>query len=254
MRSAWRRKLRSDRRALPTHRSRPGSFDEALAEANDVVAVAAAKHVEQKELSIPLALRCCWQDGVARRRPPRSPMQQAINAIDSEAQLQPKKSTTEKSIAQLQARKLRLTQERERLNAPEDAELIAIDEQLDGRARRARSCRADGAGGRGRSYHADEERAHRRAELDVAQRKLGELRARENAIGSVQAKFGNRGKASCSATGSTSTRFAATNSGRNSRVDAGWEDAVEAVLRDRLNALPVASLEEAMRLPDRPRG
>lgn len=225
-------------------------LDEALAEANDAVAVAAAKHVEQKEFvdaastTLPLAETALRTASAAL-----ADIQQAINAIDSEAQLsQLKKSTTEKSIAQLQARQLRLTQERERLNAPEDAELIAIDEQLDGERAELEAAEQTAQEAEAAAEHADEERAHRRAELDVAQRKLGELKARENAIGSVQAKFGNRGEGQLQ-------RWLDEHQIRGDRfwsklkVDAGWEDAVEAVLRDRLNALPVASLEEAMRLP-----
>ena len=235
---------------LANAQEQAGQLDEALAEANDAVAVAAAKHVEQKEFvdtagtALPLAETALRAASTAL-----ADVQQAINAIDSEAQLsQLKKSTTEKSIAQLQARQLRLTQERERLNAPEDAELIAIDEQLDGERAELEAAEQTAQEAEAAATHADEERAHRRAELDVAQRKLGELRARENAIGSVQAKFGNRGEGQLQ-------RWLDEHQIRGDKfwsklkVDAGWEDAVEAVLRDRLNALPVASLEEAMRLP-----
>lgn len=235
---------------LSNAQEQAGQLDEALAEANDAVAVAAAKHVEQKEFvdtagtALPLAETALRAASTAL-----ADVQQAINAIDSEAQLsQLKKSTTEKSIAQLQARQLRLTQERERLNAPEDAELIAIDEQLDGERAELEAAEQTAQEAEAAATHADEERAHRRAELDVAQRKLGELRARENAIGSVQAKFGNRGEGQLQ-------RWLDEHQIRGDKfwsklkVDAGWEDAVEAVLRDRLNALPVASLEEAMRLP-----
>ena len=235
---------------LANAQEQAGQLDEALAEANDAVAVAAAKHVEQKEFvdtagtALPLAETALRAASTAL-----ADVQQAINAIDSEAQLsQLKKSTTEKSIAQLQARQLRLTQERERLNAPEDAELIAIDEQLEGERAELEAAEQTAQEAEAAATHADEERAHRRAELDVAQRKLGELRARENAIGSVQAKFGNRGEGQLQ-------RWLDEHQIRGDKfwsklkVDAGWEDAVEAVLRDRLNALPVASLEEAMRLP-----
>ena len=235
---------------LANAQEQAGQLDEALAEANDAVAVAAAKHVEQKEFvdtagtALPLAETALRAASTAL-----ADVQQAINAIDSEAQLsQLKKSTTEKSIAQLQARQLRLTQERERLNAPEDAELIAIDEQLEGERAELEAAEQTAQEAEAAATHADDERAHRRAELDVAQRKLGELRARENAIGSVQAKFGNRGEGQLQ-------RWLDEHQIRGDKfwsklkVDAGWEDAVEAVLRDRLNALPVASLEEAMRLP-----
>ncbi|MBL8311245.1 MAG: chromosome segregation protein SMC [Burkholderiales bacterium] len=225
-------------------------LEEALAEANDAVAVAAARHAEQREFvdtastALPLAETALRTASAAL-----ADIQQAINAIDSEAQLsQLKKSTTEKSIAQLQARQLRLTQERERLNAPEDAELVAIDEQLDGERAELEAAEQTAQEAEAAATHADEERGHRRAELEQTTRRLSELRARENAIGSVQAKFGNRGEGQLQ-------RWLDEHQIRGDKfwsklkVDAGWEDAVEAVLRDRLNALPVASLEAAMRLP-----
>ena len=227
-----------------------GQLEEALADANDAVAVASAKHVEQKEFvdtagtALPLA-----ESALRAASTALSDVQQAIGAIDSDAQLsQLKKSTTEKSIAQLQARQLRLTQERERLIAPEDAELIAIDEQLDGERAELEAAEQTAQEAEAAAEHADEERSHRRAELDVAARRLSELKARDSAIGSVQAKFGNRGEGQLQ-------RWLDEHHVRGDKfwsqlkVDAGWEDAVEAVLRDRLNALPVASLDDALRLP-----
>ncbi len=235
---------------LAAAQQQAGQLDEALAEANDTVAVASAKHVEHKEFvdtagtALPLAETALRAAATAL-----ADVQQAINTIDSDAQLaQLKKTTTEKSIVQLQARQQRLVQERERLNAPEDAELIAIDEQLDGERAELDAAEQTAQEAEAAATHADEERGHRRTELDVAARRLSELKARESAIAGVQAKFGNRGEGQLQ-------RWLDEHQIRGDKfwsqlkVDAGWEDAVEAVLRDRLNALPVASLDEALKLP-----
>jgi len=223
---------------------------EAVAEANDTVAVASARHGEHKgivdaaSVALPIA-----ETALRAASTSLSDVQQAINAIDSDAQLsQLKKTNAEKGIAQFQARRMRLEQERDRLNAPEDAELIEIDEQLEGERAELEAAEQTAQEAEAAATQADEDRSASRAEHERATRMLGELRARENAISSVQAKFDNRG-------GSQLQQWRDAHDIRGEKfwsllkVDAGWEDAVEAVLRDRLNALPVASLETAAGLP-----
>lgn len=223
---------------------------EAITDANDAVAVASAKHAEHKEIvdvanvALPIA-----ETALRTASTSLADVQQAINAIESDAQLsQLKKTNSEKGIAQFQARRMRLEQERDRLNAPEDAELVAIDEQLEGERAELEAAEQTAQEAEATATQADEDRNDRRAEHERATRALGELRARENAISSVQAKFDNRG-------GSQLEQWRNAHNIRGEKfwsllkVDAGWEDAVEAVLRDRLNALPVASLDEAAKLP-----
>ncbi|HPV23814.1 MAG TPA: AAA family ATPase, partial [Casimicrobium sp.] len=168
---------------------------EALADADDAVAVASAKHADQKgfvevaSVALPIAETALRAAATAL-----TDVQQAINAIDSEAQLsQLKKVNTEKSIAQFQARRMRLEQERDRLVAPEDAELIEIDEQLDGERAELEVAEQTAQESEASATAADEDRGAKREAHERATRTLGELKARENVIAGVQAKFDNRG-------------------------------------------------------------
>ncbi len=223
---------------------------ETVADANDAVAVASAKHAEQKEfvevanVALPIAELALRTASAAL-----SDVQQSLSAIDSDAQLSNlKKANAEKGIAQFQARRMRLEQEKDRLNAPEDAEIIEIDEQLEGERAELEAAEQTAQEAEAAATHADEERGTRRAEHEQASRRYSELKSREQVIAGVQAKFDNRGEGQLA-------QWLERHSIRGEKfwskltVDAGWEDAVEAVLRDRLNALPVASLDEAAALP-----
>ncbi len=223
---------------------------EAVADANDAVAVASAKHVEQKEfveianVALPIAELALRTASTAL-----TDVQQSLNAIDSDAQLSNlKKANAEKGIAQFQARRMRLEQEKDRLNAPEDAEILEIDEQLEGERAELEAAEQTAQEAEAAATHADEERGTRRAEHEQASRRYSELKSREQVIAGVQAKFDNRGEGQLA---QWLERHAIRGEKFWSKltVDAGWEDAVEAVLRDRLNALPVASLDEAAALP-----
>ena len=138
---------------------------EAVADANDAVAVASAKHAEQKEfvevanVALPIAELALRTASTAL-----TDVQQSLNAIDSEAQLSTlKKANAEKNIAQFQARRTRLEQEKDRLNAPEDAEIIEIDEQLDGERAELEAAEQTAQEAEAAAEHADDERGTRRA-------------------------------------------------------------------------------------------
>ena len=223
---------------------------ESVADANDAVAVASAKHADQMGLvevasvAMPLAETALRAAAAAL-----TDVQQAIGAIESDAQLVGlKKGNAEKSIAQFQARRMRLEQERDRLVAPEDAELTEIEEQLDGERAELEVAEFTAQEAEETATLSDEDRSSKRAEHERASRQLAELKARENMIAGAQAKFDNRGEDKLQL-----WRDAHSIRGEkfwsHLKVDAGWEDAVEAVLRDRLNALPVASLDAAAALP-----
>ena len=223
---------------------------EAVADANDTVAVASAKHAGQKEfvevanVALPIAELALRTASSAL-----SDVQQSLNAIDSDAQLSNlKKANAEKGIAQFQARRMRLEQEKDRLNAPEDAEIIEIDEQLEGERAELEVAEQTAQEAEAAATHADDQRGTCRAEHEQASRRYSELKSREQVIAGVQAKFDNRGEGQLA---QWLERHAIHGDKFWSKltVDAGWEDAVEAVLRDRLNALPVASLDEAAALP-----
>ena len=226
---------------------------ESVAEANDAVAVASAKHADQIGL-VAVASIAMPQAETALRAAAAAltDVQQALGAIESDAQLVGlKKGNAEKSIAQFQVRRLRLAQERDRLVAPEDAELIEIEEQLDGERGELEVAEQTAQEAEETAALADEDRSSKRAAHEQASRRLSELKARENMIAGAQAKFDNRGE-------NKLQEWRDAHSVRGEKfwshltVDAGWEDAVEAVLRDRLNALPVASLDAAAALPAPP--
>jgi len=223
---------------------------EAVADANDAVAVASVKQADQKEFVDVANVRLPVAELALRAAASAlSDIQQSLNAIDSEAQLSNlKKANAEKGIAQFQARRIRLQQERDRLNAPEDAEIIEIDEQLEGERAELEAAEQTAQEAEAAATHADEERGTRRAEHEQASRRFSELKSREQVIAGVQAKFDNRGEGQLA---QWLERHAIRGDKFWSKltVDAGWEDAVEAVLRDRLNALPVASLDAAAALP-----
>ncbi len=223
---------------------------EAVTDANDAVAVASAKHADQKQfvdvanVVLPIAELALRTASTAL-----SDVQQSLNAIDSDAQLSSlKKANAEKSIAQIQARRMRLEQEKDRLNAPEDAEIIEIDEQLEGERAELEAAELTAQEAEAAATHADEERGTRRTEHEQASRRYGELKSREQVIAGVQAKFDNRSEGQLAL---WLERHAIRGDKFWSKlaVDAGWEDAIEAVLRDRLNALPVVSLDAAAALP-----
>ena len=226
---------------------------ESLAEANDVVAVALARHADQIDL-VEVASVVMPQAEAALRAAALAltDVQQTLAAIESDAQLVGlKKGNAEKSIAQFQMRLMRLAQERDRLVAPEDAELIEIEEQLDGEREELEAAEQTAQEAEETATLADEDRSNKRAAYEQASRTLAELKARENMITGAQAKFDNRGE-------NKLQEWRDAHSIRGEKfwsyltVDAGWEDAVEAVLRDRLNSLPVASLDTAAALPAPP--
>ena len=223
---------------------------ESVAEANDAVAVASAKHADQlgfvavANVAMPLAETVLRAAAAAL-----TDVQQAIGAIESDAQLAGlKKGNAEKSIAQFQTRRMRLEQERDRLVAPEDAELIEIEEQLDGERAELEVAEQTAQEADETATLADEDRSSKRAAHEQASRALAELKARENMIAGAQTKFDNRGESKLQEW-RDAQHIRGEKFWSHLKVDAGWEDAVEAVLRDRLNALPVASLDAAAAMP-----
>ena len=235
---------------LTAAREQSVQLAESVAEASDAVAVASAKHADQigfvdvASVAMPLAETALRVAAAAL-----TDVQQAINTIESDAQLVGlKKGNAEKSIAQFQARRMRLEQERDRLVAPEDAELVEIEEQLDGERAELEVAEQTAQEAEETATLADEERSSKRAAHEQASRAMSELKARENMIAGAQAKFDNRGENKLQ-DWRDAHHIRGEKFWSHLKVDAGWEEAVEAVLRDRLNALPVASLDVAAALP-----
>jgi chromosome segregation protein len=214
--------------------------------AEEESAQAAAKHesqlslVEMATAALPIAETALRAAATAL-----ADVQQSIGALDNEAQIIGlKKTAAEKAIAQLDMRIQRLTQEKSSINAPgqlgfdeitaeletEEAELAASEE---------RATEAEAA-----AENSEGDRESLREAMDTAARALAELQNRQRFIADEQAKFdrGGEGKLNewLQQKGVGGARFWSS-----LKVEAGWEDAVEAVLRDRLNAAFTKDLQGA---------
>ncbi|TAG02679.1 MAG: chromosome segregation protein SMC [Betaproteobacteria bacterium] len=220
---------------------------EAAVVAGEEVEQASARHFDQQSLvetanaALPVAEMALRAASTAL-----ADTQQSVSKLESDMQLASlTKANAEKTIAQFDLRISRLTQELERLSAPEDAELIEIDEQLQGEREELENAEQVAQEADETAAAADEQRASLRAALETATRTVSDLNARKHAIASVQSKFQDQSEGKLQ-------QWLGQQNIRGERfwsmlkVDAGWEDAVEAVLRDRLNARAVSSLEAAI--------
>jgi chromosome segregation protein len=222
---------------------------EALVTSDDDVAVAAAKHAEQKELvesvntALPIAEALLRTASTAL-----ADTQQAVSKLESDMQLVGlTKANAEKTISQFDMRMVRLTQELERITAPEDEELITIDEQLQGEREELENAEQVAQEAEAAAAEADQQRDDLRAASEFASRAVSDLAARKNAIASVQSKFQDQSEGKLQQwLGQHNIR--GDKFWSQLKVDTGWEDAVEAVLRDRLNARSINSLEAAINL------
>ena len=222
------------------------NLNESLADANDAVAVAGAKHADQQgfvevaSAALPIA-----EAALSAAANALAEIQHGLTAIDSEAQVaNVKKSNAEKSVQQYQSRRMRLEQERSRMVVPQDEDLRIIDDQLDTERAELEQAEQTATESEEEALRADEARIVKRAEHETMARSLSELKARERMVAAAQAKFDHRGEGKLQAWfdqhGLKGDKFWS-----QLKVDAGWEEALEAVLRDRLNALSVDSLEYA---------
>lgn len=89
---------------------------------------------------------------------------------------------------------------------------------------------------------ADEERRIQRQSVQESERQLSQVEARLNALKQLQGKLDN--DKNLLAWLAKNQLEHAPRLWQSLRIDLGWEDALEAVLRERLNALSVASLAE----------
>ena len=97
---------------------------------------------------------------------------------------------------------------------------------------------------------ADAERRTKRAAAQDAERQAGQVEARLAALGQLQSKLDN--DKDLSAWLAAHQLEHAPRLWQAVRIEQGWEDALEAVLRERLNALALSSLEETANWRDVP--
>jgi chromosome segregation protein len=222
---------------------------EAMAVANDEVETSSAKHldhqalVEAAAIALPLAETALRTASTAL-----ADSQQSVSKIESDMQLLAlSKANSEKNISQIEMRIVRLNQELEKVAAPADAQLAELDELLAGEREQLETAEQVAQDAEALAASSDESRDSLRQAFEAATRTLGDLNARNTAIRSLQDKFQGQSESQLKqwldSHGIHGERFWS-----QLKVDAGWEDAVEAVLRDRLNARSVDSLERAATL------
>lgn len=225
-------------------------IDQALLEANDAVAVARAKHVDQQsavesaQVALPAAERALREAATAL-----SGLQQRLSETDGAIQVaQVKRGNAERLVAQLDQRSRRLEEERSRLSAPADEELTALIEQLESEQAELAAAEATAQASEEAATEADQARATRRREHEQAAERLSAVKARYDALTRLQQSLERQNDAELSGW-VAEQGLRGTPLWKSLRVEAGWDDAIEAVLRERLNALPVDDAERLLRIP-----
>ena len=206
-------------------------------------AAAAARHIEATRRAVELvqqgvpAAEEAYRAASLRREAARDAVAEVEQALQIEGAHH---SHAEKALANLQARHDRLLEEQDGMSAPDAAELAAqqaaqqrLQEELAASQSRLDSLQAAGE---------PLQQARRLAQdaLDVATRALTESEARVTALKQLQESVKGNGKL---------TPWLAKHGLENMqrlwqrvRVEAGWETALEAVLRERLNGVEVRDL------------
>jgi chromosome segregation protein len=174
-----------------------------------------------------------------------SDVQQQLAALDGEAQIIGlKKTAAEKAMSQLDMRVQRLSQEKKSINAPGQLDFDGITEELENEQAELEASEnaANEAEAVAESSEGDRERL--REAMEVAARVLAETQNRQRFVADEQAKFDRGGEGKLNAWleshGVSSARFWS-----QLKVEPGWENAVEALLRDRLNAAFTKDLQGA---------
>jgi chromosome segregation protein len=241
--------LESKKNRVESLKEASEQMTEALAVANDEVETSSAKHldhqalVEAAAIAMPLAETALRAASTAL-----ADSQQSVSKLESDMQLLAlSKANSEKNVSQIEMRIVRLNQELEKVAAPADAQLAELDELLAGEREQLETAEQVAQDAEALAESTDESRGSLREAFESATRTLGDLNARNTAIRSLQDKFQGQSESQLKqwldSHGIHGERFWS-----QLKVDTGWEDAVEAVLRDRLNARSVDSLERAATL------
>jgi chromosome segregation protein len=241
--------LESKKHRVESLKEASEQMTEALAVANDEVETSSAKHLDHQALvetaatAMPLAETALRAASTAL-----ADSQQSVSKLESDMQLLAlSKANSEKNVAQIEMRIVRLNQELEKVAAPADAQLAELDELLAGEREQLETAEQVAQDAEALAASSDESRGSLREAFEAATRTLGDLNARNTAIRSLQDKFQGQSESQLKqwldSHGIHGERFWS-----QLKVDTGWEDAVEAVLRDRLNARSVDSLERVATL------
>jgi chromosome segregation protein len=161
--------------------------------------------------------------------------EQAIRVVET------RREHVERALSQLAQRRERLDEEAAKLLAPASDPVRDIEEQLAQEAAElaAKEASRDALRDRVQSLHERQRAAS--AQAQRTQKSLGDLDARRQALDALQAKIGQRhdNGAWLESKGLAHARRLFT----GVDIDPGWDNALEAALRERLEAVELASLD-----------
>jgi chromosome segregation protein len=217
--------------------------DRAMAEAAIEEAVSAREKTIAAEQAASSALPL-FESTVAEKSAALADLQQQVALAEQTIRvIETKRENLGRMQAQLRERHERLDGELVGLSAPVTEQIAAVDEQ---HQQEAAELASREAGLNGLRDAVQELQERQRAASEAAQQTgttLADIAARAEALSALQAKIGQ---------GKDSTRWlddrglaGAPRLWQGLDIEAGWEDALEAVLRERLNAVELARLEIA---------
>jgi len=200
------------------------------------VAASEARVGEERE-KLPLAEEG-WQSASARR----DEMQQAVGRAEQSRQVeQTKLAHTSKVLEQLSLRNARLFEEQNALEKPDTAALEILQGQI-AEAEAQLEAQRETLAARERSLPELEQGLEQRnAEVDQAAQALTAMEARVEALRQLQDNLAHG--ADMEAWMSSRSLDGAPRLWQGITIESGYEDALEAVLRERLNAVAVSGLD-----------
>ena len=156
-----------------------------------------------------------------------------------------------KALAQWVARRERLEAEQRQVSAPVTSQIEAVQEQMEQEQATLAEQEAEIAAQNERVERARQQRTAAAQQAQLSRTALTELEARLGALSGLQAKLENSPERESwlKAQGLTGARHL----WQAIQVATGWENALEAVLRERLNALGIDNLEIAGEWADTPK-
>ncbi|MCS6995771.1 MAG: chromosome segregation protein SMC [Casimicrobiaceae bacterium] len=227
--------------------------EQALAEARDAQAVEEAQQVDRQRANEAAQAAVTRAEEALQRASERlAATQDRLAQVESARQLaQLKRANAERSLAQLAQRRERLEAERARLKVPESSDLGVLEEQLEAERTVLAESEREAQQAEERALAADRARATARLEREAAAERLAALRARHQALVKLQEAL-EQGDDQALRSWARSCGIRGSPLWRALRVEPGWDDAIEAVLRERLQALPVEAGQILETLPAPP--
>jgi len=171
-------------------------------------------------------------------------MQRELLLIQQQLQLaETQRGHIQSNLQQLEGRRSRLLQERDSLPRP-DTDALTQAQQRSAEMQMAQETQREKLSDlQQRLPQVDTARRDARMAAQDLERQLGHTEARLNALKQLQAQLDNDKDLHAWLVGQGLDD--APRLWQSIRIEQGWEDALEAVLRERINALPLARLEDA---------